>query len=132
MHIIGIGTDLVAIHRISTLWERFATAFARRILTQGELTDLVTTKNPVPFLAKRFAAKEAVAKALGTGFRPHGILLSEIGIRNDDLGRPHLTFTGNAASELAKRNIVETHVSLSDEREYALAFVILLSEKPSL
>jgi holo-[acyl-carrier protein] synthase len=128
LRILGIGTDLVAMTRIKTIWERFGLAFARRILTLQEQEGLLQSKNPVSFLAKRYAAKEAVAKALGTGFRPHGILLSEIGVRNDDLGRPHLIYFGKTADILQRQGIVESQISLSDERDYAMAFVILLGE----
>jgi holo-[acyl-carrier protein] synthase len=126
MQIIGIGTDLVSISRIRNLWERYSFNFARRILTPTELEDLNGIRKPVPFLAKRYAAKEAVAKALGTGFRPEGLLLSEIGVRNDELGRPHLAFFGRTAEEILKRKVVDSQISLSDEREYALAFVVLI------
>lgn len=125
MSILGIGTDLVEVARIEAIWKRFGMNFARRILTQSELRDLQQTKNPVPFLAKRFAAKEAVAKALGTGFRPQGLLLTEIGVRNDGLGRPHLEFSGNTKTEIERQGVLDAHLSLSDEREYALAFVVL-------
>jgi holo-[acyl-carrier protein] synthase len=127
MQILGIGTDLVSIARIRNLWERYGFNFARRILTPGELEEVTELKNPIPFLAKRYAAKEAVAKALGTGFRPNGILLSEIGVRNDELGRPHLVFFGRTAEEIERRKISDSQISLTDEREYALAFVILMS-----
>lgn len=125
MSILGIGTDLVEVARIEAIWKRFGMNFARRILTQSEVEDLQQTKNPVSFLAKRFAAKEALAKALGTGFRPQGILLTEIGVKNDGLGRPHLEFSGNTQAEIERQGVLEAHLSLSDEREYALAFVVL-------
>jgi holo-[acyl-carrier protein] synthase len=124
MSIIGIGTDLVATVRIETIWNRFGMNFARRILTEAELEKLSLNKNPIHFLAKRFAAKEAVAKALGTGFRPQGILLTEIGVMNDNLGRPYLEFSGRT-KEIFDKLGVKTHISLSDERDHALAFVIL-------
>lgn len=121
----GIGTDIVSIARIKSIWDRFQAVFARKILTPNELKDLSKTNDAVAFLAKRYAAKEAVAKALGTGFR-QGILLTEIGVNNDELGRPHLEFFGNTQLEIERRQIVESHLSLSDEREFAVAFVILL------
>ena len=125
MNIIGIGTDIVSLARIQSIWDRFGVAFARRILSKSELEFLHKSKNPVGFLAKRYAAKEAVAKALGTGFRPYGILLTEISVSNDLLGRPYLNFNGNAGKEMARLAVKTSHLSLSDEREYALAFVIL-------
>jgi len=129
MNIVGIGTDIVSIARIKSIWLRYGNAFARRILAKSELEDLPNAKDPVGFLAKRYAAKEAVAKALGTGFQPQGFWLTEIAVNNDSLGRPHLVFTGRAALEMARREISESHLSLSDEREFALAFVILSGQK---
>ncbi len=125
MNIIGIGTDMVSMARIRSIWDRFGFLFARRILSKSELEFLQKSRNPVAFLAKRYAAKEAVAKALGTGFRPQGVLLTEIGVSNDALGRPYLSFSGNAQAEITRQAVKTSHLSLSDEREYALAFVIL-------
>lgn len=128
MKIIGIGTDIVSIARIKSIWDKFGPAFARRILSQGELERLTLSKDPASFLAKRYAAKEAVAKALGTGFRPQGILLTEIGVNNDPLGRPFLEFSGVAARTMAELRVVDSHLTLSDEKEFALAFVVLVGE----
>jgi holo-[acyl-carrier protein] synthase len=127
MKIVGIGTDIVSIARIQSIWDRFGSAFARRILATSELERLSLSRDPVPFLAKRYAAKEAVSKALGTGFRPQGILLTEIGVNNDALGRPYLEFSGSAGREMMRLNIIESHLSLSDEKEFALAFVVLVA-----
>jgi holo-[acyl-carrier protein] synthase len=126
LQIIGIGTDLVSIARISSIWDRYGLAFAKRILANSELEELSKVKNPVGFLAKRYAAKEAVAKALGTGFQPHGFWLTDIAVSNDALGRPYLTYSRGAQAEVERRQIRESHLSLSDEREFALAFVILV------
>lgn len=125
MNIKGIGSDLVEVARIRRLWERYGAAFGRRILSTSEQNDLSICKDPVAFLAKRFAAKEAMAKALGTGFRPSGVLLREISVHHDPMGRPYLICTGGAAQEMQKQNIVASHLSLSDERSFALAFVVL-------
>ncbi len=126
MKIIGIGTDIVSLSRIQKIWDRYGSAFPRRILTRKELEHFPKYKDPVPFLAKRYAAKEAAAKALGTGFRPQGVLLSDIGVENDSLGRPHLLFAGGAAQELTRQCVVESHLTLADEKEFAVAFVILM------
>ncbi len=125
MKIVGIGTDMVSTARIAAIWQRFGRAFARRILTKSEWEDLAKSRHPIGFLAKRYAAKEAVAKAIGTGFRAQGILLTEIGVSNDALGRPYLQFIGGTAAEMLKKGVTDSHVSLSDEKEFALAFVIL-------
>lgn len=126
MNIAGIGTDIVAIARIKAIWKRFGLDFAQRILTPLELEELKSIKDPIAFLAKRYAAKEAVSKALGTGFRPHGIVLRDIGVSHDALGRPHLHFLGRAKEVMQANKVVDSHISISDEREFALAFVLLV------
>jgi len=128
MKIVGIGTDIVSTTRIRSIWERFGAAFAKRILGKSELTRFSLSRDPVSFLAKRYAAKEAVAKALGTGFRPEGILLTEISVNNNELGRPYLEFSGEAEREMARLKVIQSNLSLSDEKEFALAFVILVGE----
>lgn len=124
--IFGIGTDIVAVSRIKKIWERFGDAFARRILTQGELEEFQKTSLPIPFLAKRYAAKEAVSKAIGTGFRPDSFWLTDIGVQNDALGKPHLEYTRKMQVILDNYGIIESHISLSDESDFALAFVVLV------
>ena len=126
--ILGIGTDLVLIGRIERLWNRFGDAFARRNLTPKEQALLQVHPKPLSFLATRFAAKEAVAKAFGTGFRSEGVRLTEISILNDPLGKPFLEFSGRTAEQMKQASVSNHHVSLSDEGDYALAFVILLKE----
>ncbi len=126
MKIVGIGSDLVSCARIRTLWERYGKALGRRILSPSEQDELFVAKDPVAFLAKRFAAKEAMAKALGTGFRPAGVSLTNISVHHDPMGRPYLVCTGGAAQVMQTQSILESHLSLSDEREFALAFVVLV------
>lgn len=127
MNIFGIGTDIVAIDRIRKIWQRFGEAFARRILAKSEFEDLNTAKDKIAFLAKRYAAKEALAKALGTGFQRNGIRLTEIAVKNDTLGKPYLEFEAGTQKEMENKHIRESHLSLSDERDFAIAFVILIS-----
>ena len=120
----GIGTDLVHIPRIEALLLRHGMKFARRILADSEFAEFQQSTKPAEFLAKRFAAKEATAKALGTGFR-NGLSLKHIAVGHDELGRPTLNYFGVGA-ELVERFAIEySHLSLSDERDYALAFVTL-------
>ena len=126
MNILGIGTDIVQIARIKRIWLRFWHAFARKILSQQELVLLEVSKDPIAYLAKRFAAKEAFVKALGTGFRPDGVRFTDIIINNDPLGRPYLDFTNRAKEVINKSHVSESHLSLSDEKDYAVAFVILV------
>ena len=122
--IYGIGVDLCQISRVRNVHERFPDRFARRILGERELSDFSTTRNPVRFLAMRFAAKEAASKALGTGFR-HGVAPSHIEVTHNEWGKPSLSFTGGARSLIEKHAIHGCYVSLADEQDFAVAYVIL-------
>jgi holo-[acyl-carrier protein] synthase len=127
--IYGIGTDIVKVARMRDNLERFGERFARRILTDLELEEFLADKRPAQFLAKRFAAKEAVVKALGTGFRD-GIKLSDIRVTHDDAGKPGLSCSGRTEALMRKLGVAESHLSLADEYEYSVAFVILLTGRP--
>lgn len=120
--IIGIGTDLVKISRMQANLQRWGRRFAEKILSVEELHEF--SENDAHFLAKRFASKEAAAKALGTGIR-NGIYLRDIYISHTDLGQPQLCFRGEALETMKNKGINHSYVSLSDEMDYALAFVIL-------
>jgi len=123
--IFGIGTDLVHIPRMEALLAKHGNKFAERVLSEGELATFLKTKNQAAFLAKRFAAKEATAKALGTGFRD-GLSLRHIAVSNDENGKPELQFFAHGLSLVSEFNISKSMLSLSDENEYAIAFVTLL------
>jgi holo-[acyl-carrier protein] synthase len=123
----GIGTDLVAVARITDLRARFGERLARRLLTDAEMREYTHAAAPERFLAKRFAAKEALAKALGTGLRAP-VTLGNIGISHDPLGRPAYTVTAPLADWLRARGIGRLHLSLSDEHDHALAFAIAETE----
>jgi len=125
--IFGIGTDLVHIPRMEALLEKHGDKFAQRILSDNEFDTFQTASKPASFLAKRFAAKEAAAKALGIGFRD-GLSLRHISVINDDKGKPELHFTEVGLALLTEFNIGRTMLSLSDEHEYAVAFVTLLEQ----
>jgi holo-[acyl-carrier protein] synthase len=123
--IYGIGTDIVEIARIGEILHRFGERFARRILTDDELADYRNSAHPERFLARRFAVKEAVVKALGLGFR-EGLTLNSIGVTHDPYGKPELVFREQAARYVHDLGITTRFVSISDERDYALAFVVLV------
>jgi len=123
--IFGIGTDLVHIPRIQTLLDKYGDKIASRILSTIEFEAFVQAKNQAGFLAKRFAAKEAAAKALGTGFRD-GLSLRHIEVSNNGNGKPELKFVGRGLELLAELNIGRSMISLSDEHDYAIAFVTLM------
>lgn len=125
--IFGIGTDIVRIQRMADSLERHGDRFAERILSADELKAYHEADNGARYLAKRFAAKEATSKAMGTGFRD-GLSLKEISVANDDKGKPVLSFSGLAEEFMEKNNICESHISLADEQEYAVAFVTLVKK----
>src|SRR3990167_5452370 len=109
--IYGIGTDIVKIARIDRMWKEHGEHFARRILTAYELAAFSEQKNnQVAFLAKRFAAKEAIAKALGTGFRDD-ILLTQVGIETDNVGKPSVVFYGKTQEYVAKLGNLDVQIS---------------------
>jgi holo-[acyl-carrier protein] synthase len=122
--IFGIGTDIVRVARMQRDIERFGEKFAERILTESELVEYRQTAQRAHFLAKRFAAKEAAAKALGTGFA-HGIQLRQIAVTHDANGKPLLEFSGAALAFIERHGIRVGHLSLADEADHAVAFVAL-------
>lgn len=128
--IYGIGTDLVEINRINKLYRIFNKRFLNKLLSVSELSRFDNIKHiekQINFLATRWAAKEALVKALGVGFRG-GIYLSELTISNNELGQPQVILSVNAhriISNLLLNKKFKTHVSLSDEDNYAIAYVII-------
>ena len=122
--IAGIGTDIVCIARMAKNIQRYGVRFAERILHPDEYAEFQTTTRQAHFLAKRFAAKEAAAKAMGTGFRD-GVNLKDIYVKHDSYGKPVLQFAGHSALILTQTAVCAWHLSLSDEDDYAVAFVVL-------
>ena len=122
--IYGIGTDIVHIQRMRDNLEKYGDKFAQRILTESEFTEFKIKNDQAAFLAKRFAAKEATAKAMGTGFS-QGLSLHHIGVEHDDAGKPILTFLEVAEQFIQDKKILQAHLSLADENDYAVAFVTL-------
>lgn len=123
--IFGIGTDIVEYARIERIFVRHDLRFARRILSERELPAFQSSPH-ARFLAKRFAAKEAFAKAAGSGLR-EPVSLRRISIGHDDLGKPILQFDQVLNTYLAKLGIKTHHLSISDECNMIVAFVILES-----
>lgn len=124
MNIFGIGTDIVSVERMEQGVERFGERFAKKLLSREELTEYQQQAYPARFLAKRFAAKEAAVKALGTGFR-EGIALGQIQVSHDALGKPLLIWHGVASQHVERHGIKHSYLSISDEKHMAVAFVTL-------
>ena len=122
--IVGIGTDIMGVERMQVLLQQRGDAWARRLLTDSEFGEYEKRGNKPAFLAKRFAAKEAAAKALGTGFAD-GITWKHINIHNDNKCAPVMTFTHKAREYADTLGVTDIHLSISDEKHYAVAFVIL-------
>ncbi len=126
MAIVGLGTDIAEIERIEKALNRSGEAFARRILSDKEWLVFSQLKQKGRFLAKRFAAKEAASKALGTGIAK-GVTFHDFEVGNDELGKPVLSLTGKAKELADQMSVASTHITISDERHYAVATVIFES-----
>jgi len=122
--IIGIGTDICDIKRIESLIERFGKRFLAKTFTEGEQAYCDAKARPAMSYAKRFAAKEAAAKALGTGFRK-GVSFQDFEIQHESSGRPKLLVEGVASQIILESGVQKLHLSISDEKRYAIANVIL-------
>jgi holo-[acyl-carrier protein] synthase len=122
--IIGIGMDVITVARIVRVWERHGLRFARHVLTPAELDEMHGVADVPRFIAKRWAAKEAFAKAAGTGMRAP-LKWNGIGVTHDALGRPEFVFAPFIHAWLTRRKVERWHLSLSDERDMACAMVVL-------
>ena len=122
--IFGIGTDIVEYARIESMWQRYQARLAERMLIAAELPEYRAHAQPARMLAKRFAAKEAFAKAVGSGLR-YPVSLTLISVTHDGLGKPVLQFDPVLRTYLARLGISGHHLSLSDERNMIVAFVVL-------
>jgi len=128
--IVGVGVDRVVIARIEAALARFGDRFTRRVYTEAEITQAYAKGNPARRLAMVFAAKEAVSKALGTGFRG-GIAMQQIETLHQPTGKPEITLHGVAQTTADALHIRRVHVSLTDDGGIAMAFAMAESE-PSI
>ncbi|MCW8109433.1 holo-ACP synthase [Alteromonas ponticola] len=126
MAILGLGTDIIEIARLTGSANR-TEKLAQRVLTDTELAIFNQHTQPERYLAKRFAAKEAAVKALGTGIG-RGVGWHQVIISNNSLGGPELTFIGEALQISREKGVTRIHLSISDEASYAVATVILSSD----
>lgn len=125
MAILGIGTDIIEIARLEKHLEK-SSRLAERILTENELMTYKMHKFPARFLAKRFAAKEAAVKAIGIGIG-NGVSWHQVEVSNLESGQPVLSFNGFFAQKCAEMGVKHSFVSISDEKHYAVATVVLES-----
>lgn len=122
--IVGIGIDIVDVSRIDRLLGKYGDQFAQRVLATEERPAFAASSRPVWFLANRFAAKEALSKALGTGLR-YPVTLHAISVCSDSAGKPAFGFHGPLPDYLASRGVARHHLSLTHEKAMACAVVVL-------
>ncbi len=131
MKIFGIGTDIVNIKRIEKILKNKKSTFKKKIFTENEILYCTNKRNPYPYYAKRFAAKEALSKALGTGINKD-ISFKNIQVSNDKKGKPYILLKGKTETFLKKKiksKNYSIHLSLSDDTPWAQATVIISSSK---
>ena len=122
--IFGIGTDIVGYARIEKMHEHHGERAAQHILSGAELAEYAASTSQARLLMKRFAAKEALAKALGSGMR-HPVSFQRISVTHDALGKPAFEFAPELAAHIEQMGVTKHHLSISDERDVAVAFVVL-------
>ena len=123
--IFGIGTDLLRVDRIESTLARFGERFVDRLLLPGERAGYERTPRKVRYLAMRFAAKEAVVKAMGTGFA-HGMWIRDVGVAANAWGKPEVIWSDRGERLRQRMGIGDAHVSLTDEAGLVVAFAVLL------
>ncbi|WP_413110970.1 holo-ACP synthase [Thaumasiovibrio sp. DFM-14] len=126
MAVVGLGTDICQIDRVEGSLSRLGEAFALRILTPNEMAHFRQRKHSHRYLAKRFAAKEAAAKALGTGIA-NGISFQDFEVSNDVRGKPSITLYNAALAQFEQLGGRHIHLTISDEKQYAVATVLFES-----
>ena len=123
----GIGIDLVENKRIELLYEKYKHTFAEKILSEDELEEYHQSNSKVSYLSKHFASKEAFSKAMGTGFRKR-LNFNDISIVNDKYGKPSIKVTNKLKNIINKRfktKKINVFLSVSDEKNHSIAFVVL-------
>jgi len=126
--IFGIGTDVVKIERVAAVYERYGRKFVERLLMPAELAAFEAYRRPVRFLAMRFAAKEAIVKALGTGFA-HGVWIRDVGVVQNAWGRPEVVFSHRGRQVADSLGAGDGHVSLTDEDGLVVAVAVLMRKE---
>jgi len=126
--IFGIGTDVVQVARVQAIFDRHGEHFVRRLLMPEEETAFRSYKRPVRFLAMRFAAKEAIVKALGTGFA-HGIWIRDVGVQSNEWGRPEVIWSERGRALRDRLGAGQGHVTLTDEAGLVVAVAVLMRQE---
>ncbi len=124
MNIIGIGIDIIKNKRIKKIYNNKNTNFHKKILTKKELLEYKKKKNKINYLAKKFVSKEAASKALGTGMK-NKINFKNFEIYHNKLGKPKIKFLKNALKIFKKKKANNKYISISDEKKYTQAIVII-------
>ncbi|HEV2271793.1 MAG TPA: holo-ACP synthase [Steroidobacteraceae bacterium] len=123
--IFGIGVDVLEVKRIGRTLERFGAHFIERLLMPEEQAQLTRTRRPERFIAMRFAAKEAIVKAMGTGFA-HGVWIRDVGVVQNAWGKPEVVFSERGERVRRGLGVGEGHVTLTDEAGLVVAVAVLL------
>jgi holo-[acyl-carrier protein] synthase len=127
--IYGIGVDVLQVERIERVHQKYGARFVDHLLLPAEREQLARTARPVRFLAMRFAAKEAIVKAMGTGFA-HGIWIRDVGIVQNSWGKPEVVYSARGAAVRDGLGVGEGHVTLTDEAGLVVAVAVLLRRAP--
>jgi holo-[acyl-carrier protein] synthase len=127
--IFGIGTDVLQLARVERVWKRFGEQFARRVLLDAEQDLFARSKQPVRFLAMRFAAKEAIVKAMGTGFA-NGMWVRDVGTVPNALGQPQVVYSERGQAMCERLGIGAGFLSLTDEAGLVVAVAVLMRKGP--
>lgn len=127
--IFGIGIDVLRAERVDTVYAKYGERFVNHLLLPEELVQLKRTARPARFLAMRFAAKEAIVKAMGTGFA-HGIWIRDVGVEQNAWGKPEVIYSPRGAKVRDGLGIGEGHVTLTDEAGLVVAVAILMRANP--
>lgn len=123
--IFGIGVDVLKVDRVERVYQKYGERFVKHLLLPQERAQLERTARPVRFLAMRFAAKEAIVKAMGTGFA-HGIWIRDVGVEQNAWGKPEVIYSERGAKVRDGLGIGEGHVTLTDEAGLVVAVAVLL------
>src|SRR5512142_458501 len=123
--IFGIGVDVLEARRIARTLEKFGSRFINHLLLPEEKAQLTRTRRPERFIAMRFAAKEAIVKAMGTGFA-HGVWIRDVGVVQNSWGKPEVVFSERGERVRRGLGVGDAHVTLSDERGLVVAVAVLL------